>query len=319
MKRKIILLILLFAGFFSISMNVSASTITARAGRVDTAGSNLNIRSNASQSSSILGKLSDRSYVTVIRESGNWYYVEYKENKYGYVHKDYVDIVSSTAKQVSTGGGSLNARTGPATSYQTFDKIANYDYVVELEAYNYWSKILFEGNKVGYVYKSYLSSGYKYPSISIKVPSYKQYDSRWASTKIKGTSQTIKEIGCLLTSMSMAESYRTSSTITPVSMMNKLSFTSSGNMYWPSNYTQNSTYSGYISRIYQKLKEGKPVLVGAKTASGGQHWVVVYGYKGSNSLSASNFLINDPGSSSRITLAQFFGSYPYFYKIAYYI
>ena len=76
--------------------------------------------------------------------------------------------------------------------------------------------------------------------------------------------------------------------------------------------------TNYLSNIYNLLKAGKPVAIGAKTSSGGQHWVVVTGYKGGNTLKASNFTINDPGSSTRDTLDDLFSSYPIFYKIAYY-
>ena len=115
----------------------------------------------------------------------------------------------------------------------------------------------------------------------------------------------------------MLESYRLGYSITPDVLSKKVSYTSGGLLYWPSNYIQ-STNSNYLSTIYNLLKSGKPVTIGAKTSSGGQHWVVVTGYKGGNTLTASKFTINDPGSSTRDTLDDFFNSYPIFYKIAYY-
>ena len=66
-----------------------------------------------------------------------------------------------------------------------------------------------------------------------------------------------------------------------------------------------------------KLK-GKPVIVGAKKSNGGQHYVVVTGVKATNTLTTSSFYINDPGSSTRTTLNQFFSAYPYFYKMLHY-
>ena len=155
-KRIILSLALLFTFLFSIKANASTSSISA--GKVVTNGANLNIREKPSTSSTILSKAKNGSFVTVLRNDANWYYVEYKENSYGYVHKSYINIVSKTVKRVNTGGGNLNARTGPSINYSIFDKIANKDYMVELESYNYWLKVLFEGNKVGYVYKSLTSS-----------------------------------------------------------------------------------------------------------------------------------------------------------------
>ena len=43
--------------------------------------------------------------------------------------------------------------------------------------------------------------------------------------------------------------------------------------------------------------------------------VVVTGYQGGNTLSASQFLVNDPGSNTVTNLQQFLNKYPNFYKI----
>jgi len=318
MKKKISITAAIGLLSILLSNNAMASTNNIKAGLVDTDGFNLNVRSSPSTNSTIKAKLKDDSYVTILNESGKWYYVEYKDNNYGYVHRDYIDILSTNTKTVNTATSALNVRSGPSTSYPKIESINNYDKVVILKDYNYWSYILFEGNKTGYVYKSYLKSdSYKYPSITLNVTSYKQYDSKWASKLIPNTNKTVKQIGCLVTSLAMAESYRLGTTVTPINMINKSSFTSTGSIYWPNNYITSTTYQSYFSKIYEKLKEGKPVLMGAKTKSGNQHWVVIYGYNGSNTLSSSNFLINDPGST-KTTLTQFINDYPYFYKLAYY-
>ena len=116
----------------------------------------------------------------------------------------------------------------------------------------------------------------------------------------------------------MMESYRTGTTIYPDAMSKKLSYSSSGNVYWPSHYKVVTSSSNYLSGIYNQLKSGKPVLFGAKKSSGSQHWVVITGYTGGISLSASGFTINDPGSNTRKTLQQFLNEYPVFYKYFYY-
>lgn len=322
-KKSFILSLILILGFlFLFGGNVWASS-NMQAGRADTNGSNLNVRASTSVSSGIIGKISDNSYFSILSSNGNWYYVEYKENQYGYVHKDYVKIVSTNTKTVNTGGANLNARTGPSTSYLAFDKISDNDYVVVLSTANGWSRVLFEGNKIGYVSNTYLSNtgtttNYKYPSKSLNTINYKQYDSRWAYETIGSSGKTFKQIGCLTTAMAIVESYRRGATITPLYMESISSYTSNGSMYWPSRYAFHTSSNSYLSKIYSLLSSGKPVIIGATNSSGGQHWVVVYGYNASNSLSASNFLIRDPGSSSRTTLQQFLNSYPNFYKLAYY-
>ena len=322
MKNKFFIFLLLFVGIFFIGANhtsADAST-TIKAGIVDTDGARLNVRASASTSSTIKAKLNDRSYVTIHNLEGNFYYIEYNNNNYGFVHKNYIDIVSSNQKVVDTNWAKLNVRYGPGTNYYSFDQISHNDKVVVLRTSGNWSNILYDGNEVGYVHSSYLTtstSNLKYPKKALNVVSLKQYDSRWANIKLGASGGTIKQIGCLTTAISMTESYRKGYTVTPYEFSKTASYTSTGLLYWPSNYIQ-STNSNYLTNIYNQLKMGKPVVIGAKTSSGGQHWVVVTGYKGGNTLTTSNFTINDPGSSTRDTLDDFFNSYPIFYKIAYY-
>ncbi|MDE7095008.1 MAG: SH3 domain-containing protein [Anaeroplasmataceae bacterium] len=316
--------ILIFIGAFIalISLNIfpkaRAATASSKAGIVETNGSNLNVRANSSTSSSIIGKVADNSYLTILSEKGSFYYVEYLEDTYGYVHKDYINILSSNVKRVDTGDGSnLNVRRGPSTSYTQFEKVKHNDYVIVLSNSGTFSKVLFEGNKIGYVSNAYLvSDAYTYSAVQLSVVSYKQYDSRWSSLTLGSYGSTIREIGCLTTCMAMSESYRTGLEKTPATIRNSVSYTSDGSMYWPSNYTT-STASNYLNTIYTKLKNNQPVLIGLKTANGGQHWVLVVGYTGGNTLSAKDFIVNDP-ASTKTKLSEVMANYPYFYKIAYY-
>lgn len=315
--KKIILLLIIAVLWIGIKTPTVEASTTQRAGIVVTSGSTLNVRKSASTSSTRISSVAHNTYLTVLSTNGSFYYVEYSEEKYGYVHSDYVKIVSSNAKKVSTNGSNLNVRYGPSTSYYAFEKIKDLDTVVVLSTSGSFSNVLFEGNKVGYVSSAYLTSSSTYKQISLKVTSYKQYDSRWASTYIGNSGKTMKQIGCLTTDMAMLESYRRGTSITPLTIAQTFSYTSSGDMYWPSNY-EFSTASNYLSTAYQMLAKGKPVLIGLKNNSGGQHWVVITGHVGSNSLSSANFTINDPGSSSRTRLNEVLYSYPNFYKIAYY-
>ncbi len=317
MKKIIITFIILISTLLLLPIDTSAAFYGSMAGIVDTSGTNLNVRSGPSTSNAVIDKIKDRSYLTMISTHGNFYYVEYQENKFGYVHKSYIDALSGDARKVSTGGTNLNVRLGPSTNYQIIDKVVNGDYVVVLKNHGSFSKVLYEGNKIGYVANTYINKSTTYKQIQLSIPSYKQYDSRWASVTIGSYGATMKEIGCLTTSIAMTESYRTGTTKTPLTIRNQSSYTSDGNMYWPSTYTT-STPSNYLQTIYNLLNQGKPVVVGFKNKYGGQHWVVVTGHNGSNTLQASNFTINDPGSSTRTKLSELISTYPNFYKLAYY-
>lgn len=302
--------------FFPIRANAAASS---KAGIVSTAGGSLNVRSGASTGSSIVTRLANGSYVTLISKSGSWWQVEYGKGQYGYCHADYVKTASSSAATVATSSGSLNVRSGAGTSYTRVGSLSKGETVIVLSSSNGWSRILYHGAKTGYVSSQYLSTGSgtstgSYAAVSLSVPSYKQTDSRWANVTIGSSGKTMAKIGCATTAIAMMESYRTGTTIYPNAMAKKLSYTSSGSVYWPSHYTVVTSSSGYLSAIYQQLKAGKPVLFGAKNSYGSQHWVVITGFTGGSSLTASAFTIHDPGSSSRTNLQQFLSVYPNFYK-----
>ena len=297
------------------------ATKTSQAGIVTVRSGKLNVRKSASTNSGILTLLSNGTFITLISTSGDWYYVEYSNGKYGYCHKNYIKLDSGKTASVSTKSTSLNVRSGAGTNYSVKDTIPKGDIVIILSTSGGWSKILYDGTKTGYVSSQYLStstSSDSYSKISLKVPDYKQTDSRWANVKIGTSGKTIGKIGCATTGIAMMESYRTGTTIYPDAMSKKLTYTSSGSVYWPSHYSVVTSSSGYLSKIYQKLKEGKPVLLGAKNSSGTQHWVVITGFTGGDSLTASRFTINDPGTKYRTNLQEFLNEYPIFYKYFYY-
>lgn len=308
------------AGLLSTPMEAGAASADSTAGAVTLTSGWLNVRSGRSTSSSVVATLNDGSYITLMHKSGSWWYVEYADGKYGYCHSDYITPIAGSAATVKLSYGSLNVRSGAGTSYAKKASLYNGETVIVLSTSGDWSRILYHGSSVGWVSSRYLStapSGSGYTAVSLAVPRYKQSDSRWANVKIGNSGKTMSQIGCVTTSIAMMESYRTGSTITPADMARRLSYTSSGSVYWPEDYNVSSS-GGYLSRIYSLLKQGKPVLFGAKNSYGGQHWVIITGYTGGSSLTASGFTINDPGSGSRTTLQQFLNSYPNFYKYFYY-
>lgn len=321
MKRSLSILISLLIILSVLPFSVSAADASSKAGLVSVSYGSLNVRSSASSSSSIVTSLPKGSYVTLMSKSGSWWRVEYAEGKYGYCHADYITAVSSTVSTVKV-SGSLNVRSGAGTSYAKIGSLSNGKTVLVLSTSNGWSRILYNGTKTGYVSSPYLSGSSSgttsgYSALTLNVPSFKQTDSRWANVTLGSSGKTMAKIGCATTAIAMMESFRTGTTIYPNAMAKKLRYTSSGSVYWPEGYTAVTSSSGYLSRIYNLLKAGKPVLFGAKNSYGSQHWVVITGFTG-GSLSSANFTINDPGSNTRTTLAQFLSAYPTFYKFFHY-
>lgn len=316
MKKSISLLLILMMLVSIAPVKAKAAAMDSKAGAVTTASNSLNIRSSASTTSRILGTLRKGSYITLISKTGSWWKVEYGKNLYGYCHADYITIVEGKPVTVATQSGGLNVRSGAGTNYSVQSQLSKGETVLRLTDKNGWSRVLYHGTKTGFVSSQYLSSS-GYSAVSLSVPSYKQTDSRWANVKLGTSGKTISQIGCATTAIAMMESYRTGTTIYPDAMSKKLSYTASGSVYWPSHFVTVTNSTGYLDAIYQKLKQGKPVLLGAKNSYGGQHWVVITGFTG-GSLSAANFTVNDPGSNSRTTLQQFLNVYPTFYKYFYY-
>ena len=295
-------------------IKTSAAELTSKVGIVSTQNTGLIVRSSPSTSASVLASLPKGGYVTLISNSNGWWYVEYGKGKFGYCSDKYITVTSATAKTVNITSGSLNVRSGAGTGYSIVGSLKKSEVVLELSASSGWSKIVYSGTKVGYVSNSYLAFGSGYKQISLGVPNFKQNDSRWAHVKVGSSGKTISQIGCATTAISMMESYRQGKTLTPADMVKTLKYTSSGNVYWPSHYAVTTNTSGYLSKIYSLLSAGKPVLFGAKNSYGKQHWVVITGYNGSASLSASGFYINDPGTNTRTNLGQFLSAYPTVYK-----
>ena len=311
----------LIAGMATAPVKADAAAADSMAGAVTLTSGNLNVRSGRSVSSSAVAKLADGSYITLISRSGDWWQVEYADGKYGYCHSDYITPIEGSPATVSIDYGSLNVRSGAGTGYAKKASLYNGETVLKLSSSGSWSRILYHGTKTGWVSSQYLSSTSDYsayPAASLSVPVYRQWDSRWSGIKIGSSGGTLGSIGCVTTSIAMLESYRSGKTITPADMVWKLGYTSSGSVYWPSDYTVTTSSSNYLGRIYELLRQGKPVLFGAKKSGGGQHWVIITGYTGGSSLTASGFTINDPGSSSRTNLQQFLNAYPYFYKYFHY-
>lgn len=296
--------------------HAKAADGSSAAGQVTVSSGWLNVRSGPSTTSKTVSRLSQNSYVTLISRTGDWWKVEYAKGSFGYCHADYLREVTGSPVSVRVSSGALNVRSGPGTSHSKTGSLFKGETVIQLSASNGWSRILYHGTKTGYVSAQYLSSSFR--AVSLQVPSFKQTDSRWANLTIGNSGKTFAKIGCATTAVAMMESYRQGKTIYPNVMSRNLRYTSSGDLYWPADYTVITSTENYLRNIYDLLLQGKPVLFGARNTYGSQHWVVITGFTGGTSLSAGGFTIHDPGTYSRTTLAQFLNAYPTFYKYFYY-
>lgn len=309
--RRILPIFVLCVLLLALSPEAGAAS-ARKAGAVTTSSGALNVRSQPSSGAQAVASLKKGSHITLLSRSGQWWQVEYAKGKTGYCHADYITPIQGTAVTVNIRSGSLNVRSGPGTQHGKTASLYAGEPVLLLTTNGGWSRILYHGTKTGYVSSQYLS-GY-YAPVALNVPNFKQADSRWADKMVGSSGKPFSQIGCATTAVAMMESVRLGKTIYPDAMSQQLRYTPSGDLYWPSHYAVNANASGYLSRIYQHLSAGRPVLLGMKNGYGSQHWVVVTGFAGGAEPAPAAFTIHDPGTYSRTNLQQFVSAYPTFYK-----
>lgn len=164
----------------------------------------------------------------------------------------------------------------------------------------------------------------KQTGISYDVPYYNQADPRWGSTYI-GT-KTIAQVGCLVTSLAMTQSYHTDTEILPDEMRYQMQFDNNSILWAPiialgydlEGCSGLSTYA-FCQRLYTLLEEHGPVIVGSDNVYGGSHYVVVTGCTNTDTstLKTSDFTMNDPGFSNRTTLDEHLAAYPTWFRFFY--
>ena len=283
---------------------------------VATSSGSLNVRSGAGTNYSKVGSLPKGETVLVLLKGSSWSRILYHGSKTGYVSNQYISIITpeappvtlpETPTEVPTDAPSDTPSDAPSdtpdeTPTETPSETATETPSEEPTEVPTEAPTVDEG---------------RYKSISLDVPYYQQKDERWASKKLGSSGKTIGSIGCTTTAIAMMESYRRGVEIYPDAMSKELRYTSSGSLYWPTDYIVDSTKLN-LQLIYDCLLAGKPVVIGFNKSNGGQHWVLVYGYTGAETLKAQEFLIRDPGNSTRTTLAHLMRDYPTFRRVVYY-
>ena len=149
------------------SPNGSSSTSASGTGTVT--ASSLNVRSGASTSNSIVGKLARGTKVEILASNNGWYQIKYAGNKTGWVSGDYISKGTSSNNSSNTStstpasgtatvtASSLNVRSGASTSNSVVGKLSRGTKVEILASSNGWYQIKYAGNKTGWVSGSYIS------------------------------------------------------------------------------------------------------------------------------------------------------------------
>lgn len=293
-------------------LTLGAAALDGGTVRVNSA---LNVRSAPTTASAVRGKLQAGRSVTLYEKSGNWWRIGYAGGS-GYVYAAYIEEQHLAVRYVRTYGGNLHVRAAASTASAVIDSLPNTSAVLILGVEGNFAKVLLSDERTGYVSRDYLviaAPTVGSDAVTLAVPSYKQYDSCWASRRLPGSGEKLSTHGCAVTALAMAESYRTGETVTPTDILAAEQFTANGAIYWPTTYTWGDAS---LATVRVALLAGKPVILHVQKANGSTHFVTVYGFTG-GALDAANFRILDPGSESRTTLADLLAVYPNIVKTLY--
>lgn len=293
-------------------LTLGAAALDGGTVRVNSA---LNVRSAPTTASAVRGKLQAGRSVTLYEKSGNWWRIGYAGGS-GYVYAAYIEEQHLAVRYVRTYGGNLHVRAAASTASAVIDSLPNTSAVLILGVEGNFARVLLPDERTGYVSRDYLviaAPTVGSDAVALAVPSYKQYDSRWASRRLPGSGEKLSTHGCAVTALAMAESYRTGDTVTPTDILAAEQFTANGAIYWPTTYTWGDAS---LATVRAALLAGKPVILHVQKPNGSTHFVTVYGFTG-GALDAANFRILDPGSESRTTLADLLAVYPNIVKTLY--
>ena len=142
-----------------------SNTVTSTTGTAGTVkcSSSVNLRSEATTSSSILAELKNGTAVTVVSTANGWCKVTYS-GKTGYIKQDYVSTTGSASNNTSASTGTaavvkcsstVNFRSSASTSSTILGELKNGTAVTVLSTSNGWSKVSYAG-KAGYISADYL-------------------------------------------------------------------------------------------------------------------------------------------------------------------
>ena len=128
---------------------------------------NVNFRSGASTSTSVMGVLSKGTKVTVLGENGGFYLVKNSAGTQGFVSKSYVSrskpsgssssssSSSSSGKTMIVTASYVNMRAGGGLSYRVLKVLPRGAEVTVVTRGNYWTRVNYRGT-LGWIKNTYL-------------------------------------------------------------------------------------------------------------------------------------------------------------------
>jgi len=133
---------------------------------------------------------------------------------------------------------------------------------------------------------------------------YNQRDSRWGNNSIGSSSESVWQVGCLVTATTMLRKQR-GENITPADVARESSyfFSNTAMMNNPWNGGRfTSKWEKGTSGIDAKLSSGQPVIVGLNAGPYGTHFIAV------KSGSEGNYIMNDPWNGPDLNFSSYYST-----------
>ena len=215
----------------------SAFAFSAQGGTVTAKGS-LNMRSQASTSSSVLARLPGGTKVLVLEDKGSWYKIAYN-GMIGYVSDEYISLSSTMDIKAGyakvTSDNSLRLRSGPGTDYAVLAKLSEGTTAEILGVTKGWIKVKYQ------TYTGYLSA--EYISV-VSTGNNTTGNTGNSGGTISGTKLEVTSSGNLRMRSGPGIGYDIITKLRPGTIVNSLG--ESGDWY----KVQYGNYTGYISAEY---------------------------------------------------------------------
>ncbi len=131
----------------------AATAFAANAGQAS--GTNVNVRSDASTSANVLGKINTGTEYDVLDKTGDWFKISYN-GETGFVFAEYFEMTKADA---NIDGSGVNLREKATTSSDSLGKYGDGDYVTVTGQNDSWYRVSHKGGSA-YVSKDYVSGDY---------------------------------------------------------------------------------------------------------------------------------------------------------------
>lgn len=150
LKRYLWIFIIIFS-LLSLN-NSSYSTLSLPLGKVEKEG--LNIRTDSTITSPVIGKLTKNEYVEIIKEKYGWYKIRLPKRFRCYVYSRYLRKIDKNKGEVSA--SSLNVRSGPSLNAPIIGKVKKGDILNTTKDGKEWVEINCYPYAWGWVYKPFV-------------------------------------------------------------------------------------------------------------------------------------------------------------------